>query len=196
MDALCHVYTDEQFYNRNSAHEFASHSGASHCGIEKTGGFAGRAVLLDVAGYQGVEWLEPGTNVTADDLEACRAAQEVELRAGDVLLVRTGWLDAFAARGDAMYYPQAGLGASTVEYIAAHDIAAVGTDNGAVEVMPFDGRYLNLHIELLAKRGVTLLEHLVLSPLAADGVRECLLVVGPLLITGGTGSPVNPIAIA
>ena len=43
---------------------------------------------------------------------------------------------------------------------------------------------------------MTFLEHLVLSPLAADGVQECLLVVAPLLVTGGTGSPINPIAIA
>jgi kynurenine formamidase len=49
---------------------------------------------------------------------------------------------------------------------------------------------------LLVKRGVTFLEHLVLSPLAADGVTECLLVVAPLLVTGGSGSPINPIAIA
>src|SRR6185503_11514289 len=50
------------------------------------------------------------------------------------------------------------------------------------------------HIGLLVQRGVTFLEHLVLSPLAADGVKECLLVVAPLLVTGGTGSPINRIA--
>lgn len=197
MDALCHVYADQQIYGGRSADAFTSHNGAPHCGIEKSGGFAGRAVLLDVARHQGVDWLEPGANVSADDLEACRAAQDVELGAGDILLVRTGWLDLFASlQGAEPPFAQPGLGASTVDYAADLDLAAIGCDNAAVEVIPFDGDFLSLHIELLVKRGLTLLEHLVLSPMAADGVHECLLVVAPLLVTGGTGSPINPIAIA
>ena len=199
MDALCHVYADEKFYNGRSAHGFTSHNGAPHCGIEKTGGFAGRAVVLDVAGHKGVDWLEPGYNVTADDLEEARAAAGVEIGGGDIVLVRTGWLDLFADVTSRMEEPpfmQPGLGASTVAYLSDRDVAVVGSDNAAVEVIPFDGEFLSLHIELLVKRGMTLLEHLVLTPLAADGVTECLLAVAPLLVTGGTGSPVNPIAIA
>ncbi|MFM8304823.1 MAG: cyclase family protein [Actinomycetota bacterium] len=199
MDALCHVFADETFYNGRSAHGFTSHDGAPFCGIEKTGGFAGRAVLLDVARTKGVDWLEPGYNVTADDLEEARVAAGVTLGSGDILLVRTGWLDLFAdatARFEEPPFLQPGLGATTVEYVADHDLAVVGADNAAVEVIPFDGEFLSLHIELLVKRGITLLEHLVLTPLAQDGVTECLLVVAPLLVTGGTGSPVNPIAIA
>jgi len=199
MDALCHVYAGEQFYNGRSAHSFTSHNGAPYCGIEKMGGFAGRAVLLDIAGHKGVDWLEPGYNITADDLEECRAAAGVTLGSGDILLVRTGWLDLFAdvtSRMEEPPFSQPGLGASTVDYIAERDIAVVGCDNAAVEVIPFDGEFLSLHIELLVKRGLTLLEHLVLTPLASDGVRECLLAVAPLLVTGGTGSPINPIAIA
>ncbi len=199
MDALCHVFAENRIYNGHPSEEFASHSGAPHCGIEKTGGFAGRAVLLDLPRHQGVEWLEPGTNITGDDLEACRAAQGVELRAGDVLLVRTGWLDLFASLAAKMEPPpfeQPGLGSSTVEFVAGHDLAAIGSDNAAIEVIPFDGIFLALHVELLVKRGITLIEHLVLSELAADGVHEMLFVAAPLLVTGGTGSPVNPIAIA
>ncbi|GMU79843.1 MAG: cyclase [Acidimicrobiia bacterium] len=199
MDALCHVYADRQIYNGRSADDFTSHNGAPFCGIEKTGGFAGRAVLLDVAGHQGVDWLEPGTNITGDDLEACRAAAGVDLRAGDILLVRTGWLDLFAdvtAKMEEPPFMQPGLGASTVDFVVDHDLAAVGSDNAAIEVIPFDGQFLSVHIELLVKRGITLIEHLVLTPLAADGVKECLFVAAPLLVTGGTGSPINPIAIA
>jgi kynurenine formamidase len=197
MDALCHVYADEQFYNGYPSSGFTSHNGATRNGIDKLGGFAGRAVVLDVAGHQGVDWLEPGTNVGADDLEACRAAAGVELGTGDVVLVRTGWLDRFASlQGADPGFMQPGLGLSTVEYFADHDVAAVGADNGAIEVLPFDDSYLSVHVELLVKRGITLLEHLVLTSLAADGVTECLLVVAPLLVTGGSGSPINPIAIA
>ena len=52
-----------------------------------------------------------------------------------------------------------------------------------------------MHIELLVKRGVTLMEHLALSQLAADGCHEFLFTVGALPVTGAAGSPINPIAI-
>jgi kynurenine formamidase len=195
IDALSHIFSNHHFYNGFPASEYASHTGAPHCGIEKAGGFAGRAVILDVARYHGVDWLEPGTNVSADDLEGCRRLQGVELGAGDILLVRTGALDLFASLQPGQPRPrgQAGLGATTIEYIADHDLAAVGADNAAVEVIPFDGAF---HVETLVNRGIPLLEHLVLSELAGDGVSECFLVVAPLLIPGASGSPINPVAIA
>jgi kynurenine formamidase len=196
IDALCHVYAEDKLYN-GFPEEFASHAGAPRCGIEKTGGFAGRAVLLDLAGHQGVDCIEPGTNITADDLEACRAAQGVELRAGDILLFRTGWLDLFAGLepGQEPPFEQAGLGLSCVDYLRDHDVAAVGADNAAIEVIPFDGIFLSVHVELLVKLGISLLEHLVLTPMANDHCHEALFVAAPLLVTGGTGSPINPIAI-
>ena len=82
------------------------------------------------------------------------------------------------------------IGAHAVQQLRAQQL-----QRAAVEAIPFDGPYITLHIELLVKRGVTLLAHLVLTALARDGVTECLLVVAPLLVTGGTGSPINPIAI-
>jgi kynurenine formamidase len=198
MDALCHVYADGAIYNGHDAGSFKTGSGAQRCGIEKTGGFAARAVLLDLAGHFGVDWLEPGTGISGDDLEACRSAQGVEVRRGDVLLVHTGWLRRFASRrpDEPATFGQPGLALSAVRFVDDHDLAAVGADNAAVEVMPFDGdAFIPVHLELLVRRGVTLLEHLVLEHMAADRCYESLLVVAPLLVTGGSGSPVNPIAI-
>lgn len=198
MDALSHVFAEGVMYNGFPASSFTASAGAAHCGIEKTGGFASRAVLLDVAGHQGVDWLEPGTNITADDLEATRAAQGVEIRRGDTVLIRTGWLDLFAALqpGEAAPFAQPGIGLSTVPFLADHDVAAVGADNAAIECIPFDdNQFLTVHIELLVKRGVTLIEHLVLSKLAADRCYEALFVAAPMLVTGASGSPLNPIAI-
>ncbi len=196
IDALCHVYSEDKVYN-GFPEEFASHGGAPKCGIEKTGGFAGRAVLLDLAGHQGVPCIEPGTNITADDLEACRAAQGVEIGTGDIVLFRTGWLDLFAglAPGEDPPFAQPGLGLSCVDYLRERDVCAVGADNAAIEVIPFDGMFLSVHVELLVKLGLSLLEHLVLTPMADDKCYEALLIAAPLLVTGGTGSPINPIAI-
>jgi len=65
----------------------------------------------------------------------------------------------------------------------------------AVERAPMADGFLAVHVELLVKRGITLLEHLVLAGMAADGCHEALFVAAPLLVTGASGSPLNPIAI-
>ena len=198
MDALSHVFAEGKMYNGFDAKTFTASQGAAHCGIEKTGGFATRAVLLDVAGHQGVDWLEPGTNITADDLEACRSAQGSEIRRGDIVLIRTGWLDLFAALepGTPAPFAQPGIGRSTVAFFDSFDVAAIGADNAAIECIPFDNNeFLAVHVELLVKRGITLIEHLVLAKMATDRCHEALFVAAPMLVTGASGSPLNPIAI-
>jgi kynurenine formamidase len=198
MDALCHVFADNKHYNGYSSDGWESFAGAPHLSIDKANGFAGRAVLLDLPAHFGVEWLTPGQPVSSDDLEACRATQGVEVRQGDMLLVRTGWLDLFATLkpGEEPPYEQPGLNVSAVDFVRDHDVAVVGADNAAIECIPFDNNvFLAVHIELLVKLGITLLEHLNLKPLADDRCYESLLCVAPLPVTGAAGSPINPIAI-
>jgi kynurenine formamidase len=196
MDALCHVYSEGTVYNGHPAESFTPKFGASKCGIDQTGSFAGRAILLDVAAWSGEEFLEAGRVVTGDDLEATRAAQGTEVLPGDIMIVRTGWLEARRKPDGPPAGLEPGLGLSAVDFVRDHDIAVVGADNAAVESIPFDKNiFLGVHIELLVKLGVTLIEHLWLAELAADRCLESLLVVGALPVTGATGSPVNPIAI-
>lgn len=195
MDALSHVFEAGAMWNGHPAAAVTTRRGAGRCGIERTAAFATRAVLLDLAGHAGEPLLEPGRVITGDDLEACRAAQGVAVRAGDALLVRTGWTEAHARGETKREWRQAGLGTSAVDFVADHDVAAVGADNTAVEAIPFDGPFLAVHLALLVHLGVTLIEHLWLADLAADRCHESLLAVGGLPVTGATGSPVNPIAI-
>jgi len=202
MDALSHVFSDHVMYNGFGAETFTTAAGAQKLDITKTGSFAGRGILLDLPRHLDVEWLEPSTLVDSEMLESCRAAQGTEIRPGDILLVRTGWLELFAS-GAAGFEPgseggheQPGIGFDALSFIDDHDIAAIGADNAAVEKMPFDrGDFVGVHVELLVKRGVTLMEHLYLSELSADGCTEFLLAVGALKVTGAAGSPINPIAI-
>jgi kynurenine formamidase len=197
MDALSHVFAEGTMYNGFPTDSVRTNEGALHCGIDKVRGVVGRAVHLDMARHQGVEWVEPGYAITSADLEACARAQEVEVRSGDILLVRTGYLEYWHSQG-ATNEPgaQAGLGLDAVDFIREHDVAVVGSDNSAIEPVPFDqGIFLGVHIELLIKLGVHLLEHVNLAGLAADQVTECLFVVAPLGVTGASGSPINPIAI-
>ena len=197
MDALCHVYYQDKVFNGFAADTMKTHTGAQRCGIDKVGCITGRAVLLDLVELLGADVMAAGRNVTSADLAACAAAEGVEIRSGDILLLRTGWLGRFLAdpADEAAMMAQPGIGLDAVDFIRDHEIVAVGVDNSAVEVIPFDGGFLAVHIELLVKLGVYLLEHLVLDQLAADRVYESLLVVAPLTVTGATGSPINPIAI-
>jgi kynurenine formamidase len=198
LDAFCHVHHLDLLYNGFPARSVRDTSGAEHCGIDKVGSIVGRAVLLDVAGHLGDEAVREPRALTAADLLACADAQRVEIRSGDILLVRTGWLRRFLANPDdpdAMT-TQTGLGMDAVNLLRERDVVAVGADNSAVEVIPFDGEFLAVHVALLVQLGVHLLEHLNLEQLAADRAYETLFVAAPLPVQGATGSPINPIAIA
>jgi kynurenine formamidase len=198
MDALIHVYEDGQHYNGVPAGAMRALSGATRLGIEKVGGFAARAVLLDMPRYYGDEaWVEPGRNISGEDLAGAAAAQGVDVRAGDVVLVRTGYLDMWFQRQPDVGFEQPGIGLDAARWLAGRDVVAVGCDNAAVEVIPFDGNdFLAVHKVLLVRSGIYMLEFLDLSAPAADEAWEGLLAVAPLKVTGATGSPVNPIFVS
>jgi kynurenine formamidase len=200
MDALSHVASEFTLFNGVPQESFTPRGGASRLGIENTGSFAGPAKLLDVAGHVQATTGEPMPMSTIIDsalLEACRDAQGTTIDSGDMLLVRTGWIEhRNRDLPPEQAWMQAGIGLDAVTFIRDNSISVVGSDNSAIEPIPFDqNRFLGVHIELLQQLGVTLIEHLWLADLAADRCYDILLAVGGLLVTGATGSPVNPIAI-
>lgn len=197
IDALCHVHHEAHFYNGFSADTMRTNGGAGRCGIDKMPWLVGRAVLLDVAASLGVESLPDGHLISAAELEACVAAQQTPVRPGDMVLLHTGWLERFRANPMAESAGQPGIGMEAARLLTEWDIASVGADNSAIEGIPFDGGvFLCVHIELLVRHGIPLMENLVLGQMARDRAYETMLVVAPLQVTGGTGSPINPIAIA
>ncbi len=197
MDALIHVYEDGHHYNGVPSGAMRALGGATKLGIEKVAGFAARAVLLDMPRFFGdPKWVEPGRNITGQDLEGACAAQGVQIRAGDVVLVRNGYLQMWFEQGGDQGYAQPGIGLDAAGWLAHRDVVAVGSDNAAVEVIPFDTNdFLAVHKVLLVRRGIYMLEFVDLSAPAADESWEGLLSVAPLKVTGATGSPVNPIFI-
>jgi kynurenine formamidase len=201
LDALSHVFEGPSFYNGHAVESFTTRRGASKCSIIKTGTFVARGVLLDVAALladagDGAEALPAGHTIAAAELEACCKRQGVEVRPGDAVLIRTGWLEAVRNDASTPSFPQAGIGLDAAGWLQSKDAAVVAADNSAIEVLPFEGgRDLPVHVELLVHSGVGLLEHAWLAELAADKCYEFLLVVGALPVVGATGSPVNPIAI-
>jgi kynurenine formamidase len=196
MDALCHIWYDNHLYNGYSAAEHVTSSGATRNSIDKVPFLVGRGLLLDIAGWKGVEHLQLGEAITVADLDACAAAQSVAVQPGDLLLLRTGWMRLFGRDRVLFNRGEPGIDESTLPWLRAHDIAAVGADNQAVEVLnEIPPSRLPVHAGAIRDLGIYLVENLNLEALAADQVYECLLVIAPLQLTGAIGSPVNPIAI-
>jgi kynurenine formamidase len=202
-DALAHVYYDDHLYNGFPAASLTPH-GARHCGIDRLGpGPVGRGVLLDLPRSQGVDWLAAGQTVTPDDLEAAVGQQGVALHAGDILLVRTGWRRRYLTEGPIreVMTREPGLGLACAAWLRDHDVAALGCDNWAVEVVPPEvrGTMLPLHLVLIRDLGLTIGEMFDLEALAdhcsADRRFEFFFCGQALKFTGGAGSPLNPLAI-
>ena len=197
IDALCHVWYDDQLYNGFDAGEHVTSDGATRNAMENVPAIVGRGLLLDVAGWKGVEYLDLGVAISAADLDATAASQNVIPQAGDILLVRTGWMRLFESDRERFNSGEPGLDTSTLPWLRQHDIAAVGADNHAVEALesipPED---IPFHRVAIRDLGIYLMENLNLEELARDRVYQFLFVVAPLTLTAGVGSPVNPLAIA
>jgi kynurenine formamidase len=192
IDALCHQAEDGRLHGGIEVDaRVQTPYGFTALGAETIPPLIARGVLLDVAGEAP---LAPGHVVAASELEA--AAREVELRAGDVVLVRLGsgawWADRPA------YEAAGGLGADASAWLVERKPLAVGADNLAWDVPGLEAPGIGTlpgHVLLLVRAGVYILESLFLEELAADGVREFAFVCLPLKLRGGTGSPVRPIAL-
>lgn len=164
-------------------------------GIETMAPIVARGVLLDVAGSRR---LQPGYAITAEDLERAEKEAGTEVRAGDVVLVRTGYGALWSKPAE--YLEAAGVSAAGSRWLIAKNVKAVGADNVAFDVMgPADpelGMTLPGHILLLVRAGIPIIENLNLEELASADVHEFVFVCLPLKMRGATGSPVRPIAIA
>ncbi|RIK47002.1 MAG: cyclase, partial [Chloroflexi bacterium] len=197
IDALCHIYVGDSLYNGHPASGLLP-LGAQRCGIENVGPIVTRGILLDIAGFRGVQHLGDGEAIEPDELEACAAAQGVELRPADVVLVRTGWWQLFHAGPEQrarFYASEPGVSAAAGRWFHARDIVALGADTPAVEVVTSWTQPLPVHRDIIWGCGGYLMEFLDLEALAADRVYEFLFVATPLAIDGGIGSPIVPLAI-
>ena len=200
-DSLAHVSYAGRLYNGFPAASITER-GAAHCGIDKVSTIVSRGILLDTARTLGVERLEPGYALTADDLDAAEERARVNVLPGDVVLVRTGQMTRLK-QGDKMgyAYPNPGPSLQTVEWFRSHDVAAVATDSLTFEVFPSERPDLPLPVHLLhlVEMGMTQGQNFDLEDLAADcaddGVYEFLLDASPQPFVGGLGTPVNPVAV-
>ncbi len=199
IDALCHIWDAGGMWNGRQPDEVLNTGGTAFADITAwSDGIITRGVLLDVPRHRGEPYVTPEQPVRDEELVAIADAQGVEVRPGDALLVYSG-LDAFRAERGNEEEPRhrPGLHASCARFIRERDVSMLVWDmmdaypNEADLPWPVHG--------VLYNYGVALLDNALLEPLAAvcaeEGRYEFMLMVLPLRVEGGTGSPVNPVAM-
>ncbi len=198
IDALCHQACGLTMFGGVAVDGAETPAGFARLGIETVPPLLRRGVLLDICGHKGAQVLPAKYGISADDLAACAAAQGVEVRAGDVLLVRTGY-GALWHGDEQAYLDAAGVSKSGTLWAAERGVVAVGADNMAWDVPderdPETGATLFAHVYLLPQKGVYIIENLNLEELARDRRWEFAFVGVPLKFQGATGSPIRPLAL-
>ena len=200
IDALCHIWGPDGLYNGRDPAATLTPRGARKNDVAAfQGGIVTRGVLLDVTRHRGVDFVEEDAPVHGWELAEIAQAQGVTLEPGDALLICNGREAFYAARPGKIpgQPPIPGLHATCLPFLRDNDVALLGWD--LMDLKP-TGYELDWGVHgVIPAYGLPLLDNALLEPLAAycaaQGRYEFLLMVLPLVVTGGTGSPVNPIAM-
>jgi kynurenine formamidase len=191
IDALSHFSCNGVFYGDRRIEHSYEH-GMTDLGVDTIAPIIRRGVLLDVAGLIKQPALPPDFEILPRHLEE---ASRGEIRAGDVVLIRTGWAQFFS---DAKRYVNGaagpGPGLEAAQWLSARKIFAAGSDTVAFEKVPNPA--MAVHVHLLVQSGIHIIEVLNLEELARDQVDEFLFVAAPMNIRGATGAPLRPLAFA
>jgi kynurenine formamidase len=197
FDGFAHQSHEDSFYNCYKISETSGRGGFSKLGIHQAGMFFTRGVLIDVAGFKGVETLPDTYEITVEDLEGALKKQGTTIQSGDAIIVNTGWGKLYGKENARYVKSCPGIGVKAAQWLVDKDPILLGSDNWPVEVAPNPDAQLSLPVHQIALvvNGVHLLENLKLDELAAKQVYEFAFAMQPLKIQGGTGSTVSPVAI-
>lgn len=199
IDALAHVSVDGKLHGGADAVEAGTGGRYDEHGVHTIAPMVCRGLLLDVAAQHDVDILDGGYEITVDDLEAAQSRSGIEVRADDVVLIRSGWGRRFdegaAYIGRETGVP--GVAEAGARWLAERGVRAVGADTIAFERLQPGGGHslLPAHNVLLVEHGIYIIEAMDLEGLAAAGRAELTFVLVPLNIYGATGSPVRPLAV-
>jgi len=200
IDALGHISHDGKMFGGLNAEENEGPNGLTALGIETypKDKYINRGVLLDVAKFKGVDMLAPGYEITGADLEATAKAQGVEVRAGDSVLIRTGYGKLFGDKAKYMGL-RPGPGESACAWLASKKVFLSGDDQLTFEVYPEKGTIFPCHRILIADSGIYIVENMNLEELApvlaARKSYEFAVVINPPRLRGMTGAAINAFAI-
>lgn len=196
VDALNHFGYHGEIFNHFRADE---HLGSRHwrvCGADKHPPMLARGVLLDIAGMHGLDILPPSHAIGPEDLAACLRHQDVEVRPGDVVMIRTGRMQAWPNQ-DAFALDAPGLNRAGAELLAKAGAITIGADTLALEHTPSADpeNWMVVHSYLLAEAGIPIVEVVNLEEIAAEKLWEFAFLGACIRLRGATGAPMRPVAM-
>jgi len=203
LDALCHMFVRGQMYNGGSPEQVPSSGAIRNTVMTLADGIVGHGVLLDVPGVLGVPYLEAGHAITPDELETAERAHGLTVSAGDILLISTG-RDARRTEAHGQLNPfmkgLAGLHPDCLRWLAHHEVSVLCGDGISDLLPPRPGQWsFPVHQIGIVGMGLHLIDNVRMDTLTGycreQGRYEFLFSAAPLRIPGGTGSPVNPVAL-
>jgi kynurenine formamidase len=197
FDGFAHQTHANSHYNCFKTEDIATRNGFTKLGIENVGMLMTRGVLVDVAGFKGVDMLGDNYEITVADLEGAIKKQNLTFQPGDAIIIHTGWGKLWEKDNARYSKSNPGLGVKAAEFLIAKDPMMLGADTAPVEVSPNPDKLISLPIHQMALvvYGVHLLENLKLDELVGKNVSEFALVMQPLKLWGATGSTVSPAAL-
>ena len=195
IDGFGHMGIGFRHYNGVHVRDFVTQTGVTEFGTEKLPPIATRGILLDMTKVFGESTLPDGTAINRAEIDQALAAADLTLEQGDIVILHTGKMA--ATEGKPFAAPQPGLGVEGAQYLADAGVVAVGADNWALEVIPFENprRPYEVHQTLLTVNGVYILENMVTAELAADNVTEFFFSLGVPRWEGTVQMVINPVAI-
>ena len=197
IDALNHFGLDGKIWNGFTAAEHAGDRGWQVAGAENIPPIIARGVMIDVAAAKGLVMLPDGYRITREDLVTTLHKQDISLKEGDVVLIRTGRMQRYAD-ADAYMENSPGIGLEAARFLVEESGAMiVGADNLSLEVFPseLETDYVPVHTYLLAEQGTPIIELAYLEDLSRDKVYEFAFIGGSLKLRGADAAPIRPIAI-
>ncbi|MEM9669605.1 MAG: cyclase family protein [Pseudomonadota bacterium] len=196
IDGFGHFGIEHVYYNGVPAADVVAVDGLKQFGIETLPPIATRGVLLDMTKLLDVDPVPDGTVFNRAEIDAAAEAAGVTIEAGDVVLFHTGKMEATAGLSE-LPPGEAGPGVEGAQYLADLGVVAVGADNWALEVLPFENpaRPFDVHATLLVRNGVYILENMVTAELADDGVTEFFFTLGAPRLEGTVQAVINPVAV-
>ena len=195
IDSLCHFSCNGYLHGNIAAEPNQSYGGGLKVhSVDKLPLIVKRGVLLDIATLAGFDELPEDFSIKPEHFDEAERAHRVKVRAGDVVVVRTGWARFW---NDAARYIRQTRGPGPelegAKWLSSRGVFAAGSDTIAFEKVPATN--MPVHVHLLVESGIYIMEALNMEQLAADRVYEFVFVAAPLRIQGGTGSPIRPFAL-
>ena len=197
VDTLNHLGHHGQFWNGWTADKELGSRIWNKGGLDKYPPIIARGVLLDVAGALGVDQLDAGYGITPQDLQDTVAKQGVELRKGDVVLVRTGRMKAWPDFDGYLQKPP-GINLPSAKWLCEEAGAmCIAGDSIGLEVMPWDepDAFLPVHAYMFATAGAQIIEVVEMEEIAAEKQYEFAFLGFPMKLRGATGAPMPSYAV-